>query len=71
MSNSRPDELYAAHLTTLMQRTDRSLGATGFDALVVHAGRPPLQFLDDQDYPFKVNPQFKASGGGIGDIGCT
>jgi Xaa-Pro dipeptidase len=60
VSNSRPDELYAAHLTTLMQRTDRSLGATGFDALVVHAGRPPLQFLDDQDYPFKVNPQFKA-----------
>ncbi len=24
------------------------------------AGRPPLLFLDDQDYPYKVNPQFKA-----------
>ncbi len=60
MSDSRLDQLYAAHLTTLMHRTDRSLGATGFDALVIHAGRPPVQFLDDQDYPFKVNPQFKA-----------
>jgi len=60
VSDSRLDQLYAAHLTTLMRRTDRSLGATGFDALVIPAGRPPLQFLDDQDYPFKVNPQFKA-----------
>jgi Xaa-Pro dipeptidase len=60
VSDLRPDQLYAAHLTTLMHRTDRSLGATGFDALVIHAGRPPIQFLDDQDYPFKVNPQFKA-----------
>jgi len=54
------DQLYVAHLTTLMQRTDRSLAQSGFDALVVHAGRPPALFLDDQDYPFKVNPQFKA-----------
>ncbi len=60
MSDSRLDQLYAEHLTTLMQRTDRCLAATGFDALVIPAGRPPLQFLDDQDYPFKVNPQFKA-----------
>ena len=60
MSDSSLDQLYAAHLATLMERTDRALSASGFDALVVHAGRPPLQFLDDQDYPFKVNPQFKA-----------
>ena len=60
MSDSSLDQLYAAHLATLMNRSDRALAATGFDALVVHAGRPPLQFLDDQDYPFKVNPQFKA-----------
>ncbi len=43
-----------------MQRTDRSLAATRFDALVVQAGTPPTQFLDDQDYPYKVNPHFKA-----------
>lgn len=60
MSDSSLDQLYAAHLATLMRRTDRALSASGFDALVVHAGRPPLQFLDDQDYPYKVNPQFKA-----------
>jgi Xaa-Pro dipeptidase len=54
------DELYASHLRTLSQRTDKSLAATGFDALVIHAGRPPMLFLDDQDYPYKVNPQFKA-----------
>ena len=60
MSDSSLDQLYAAHLGSLMSRADRSLERSGFDALVVHAGRPPLQFLDDQDYPYKVNPQFKA-----------
>jgi Xaa-Pro dipeptidase len=60
VSNLSLDQLYAAHLSTLMQRTDRCLERCGFDALVIHAGRPPIQFLDDQDYPFKVNPQFKA-----------
>jgi Xaa-Pro dipeptidase len=54
------DQLYGQHLQTLMRRADRSLAATGFDALVVHAGSPPTQFLDDQDYPYKVNPHFKA-----------
>src|SRR5260221_10990878 len=43
-----------------MRRTERSLAASGFDALVIQAGSPPTQFLDDQDYPFKVNPHFKA-----------
>ena len=60
MSDASLDQLYVPHLQTLMQRTDRSLAATGFDALVIHAGCPPTQFLDDQDYPYKVNPHFKA-----------
>ena len=60
MSQSGLDELYEPHLQTLMQRTERSLAATGFDALVIHAGCPPTLFLDDQDYPYKVNPHFKA-----------
>jgi Xaa-Pro dipeptidase len=54
------DQLYLDHLRTVSERTDRSLAAAGFDALVVQAGSPPIQFLDDQDYPFKVNPHFKA-----------
>ena len=60
MSQSGLDELYKLHLHTLMQRTERSLAATEFDALVIHAGCPPTLFLDDQDYPYKVNPHFKA-----------
>src|SRR5690606_24177789 len=31
----------------------------GFDHLVVPAGVLHYQFLDDRDYPFFVNPQFK------------
>ena len=38
MSESSLDQLYAAHLQTLMRRTERSLAASGFDALVIHAG---------------------------------
>jgi Xaa-Pro dipeptidase len=60
VSQSSLDLLYEPHLQTLLRRTERSLAASGFDALVIHAGSPPTQFLDDQDYPFKVNPQFKA-----------
>jgi Xaa-Pro dipeptidase len=60
VNQSGLDELYKPHLQILMQRTERSLAATGFDALVIHSGSPPVQFLDDQDYPYKVNPQFKA-----------
>jgi len=54
------DELYKPHLEMLSRRTARSLAASSFDALVIHAGSAPVQFMDDQDYPFKVNPQFKA-----------
>jgi Xaa-Pro dipeptidase len=60
VSQSSLDQLYEPHLQTLMRRTEQSLAASGFDALVIHAGCPPTQFLDDQDYPFKVNPHFKA-----------
>ena len=60
MGNDTLDQLYPAHLRTLMQRADRILAETGYDALVIHAGAAPTQFLDDQDYPFKVNPHFKA-----------
>ena len=54
------DSLYLQHLQVMMKRTDKSLAATSFDALVIAAGDPPTLFLDDQDYPYKVNPQFKA-----------
>ncbi len=60
MNDSSIDQLYSPHLQTLTMRADKALAATGFDALVIRAGSPPAQFLDDQDYPFKVNPHFKA-----------
>ena len=60
MLETSVDQLFAAHLQILTRRTDKSLAATGFDALVIHAGCPPTQFLDDQAYPYKVNPHFKA-----------
>jgi Xaa-Pro dipeptidase len=60
VNDSSIDQLYLPHLKSLMARTDKALAAAGFDALVVSAGTPPVLFLDDQDYPFKVNPHFKA-----------
>lgn len=60
LNDAQLDQQYLYHLQTVMQRTDRSLAAAGFDALVIQSGLAPTQFLDDQDYPFKVNPHFKA-----------
>jgi Xaa-Pro dipeptidase len=60
VTEARLDDLYQEHLQTVIRRTDESLAVAGFDALVVHAGVPPTLFLDDQAYPFKVNPHFKA-----------
>jgi len=51
--------LYPQHLATLRERTDTALERGGFDHLVVPAGRPITKFLDDNDYPFTVNPHFK------------
>ncbi|MFI2812668.1 Xaa-Pro dipeptidase [Microbulbifer sp. JSM ZJ756] len=53
-------KLYATHMATLRQRYDSILEETGFDTLNVLSGRPKVQFLDDNYYPFRVNPQFKA-----------
>jgi Xaa-Pro dipeptidase len=60
VSSTDLNQLYVEHLQAVMRRTDRSLAECDFDALVVQAGTPPTQFLDDQDYPFKVSPHFKA-----------
>src|ERR1700724_3370554 len=60
VSESSIDQLYKPHLQPLMRRAEQALAASGFDALVIQAGTAPIQFLDDQDYPFKVNPHFKA-----------
>jgi Xaa-Pro dipeptidase len=52
--------LFAAHLRELGRRSDEALQATGADQLVVYSGALAMLFLDDQSYPFKANPHFKA-----------
>jgi Xaa-Pro dipeptidase len=52
--------LYAEHLASLKSRYDRILDSCGYDTLNVFSGAPKVQFLDDNYYPFKANPQFKA-----------
>jgi Xaa-Pro dipeptidase len=61
MDTQHPDlhPLYTEHLAILKSRSDTALQRGGFDHLVVPSGHTHYQFLDDRDYPFHVNPQFK------------
>lgn len=52
--------LYHQHVVTLQQRTQAALERDHLDALLIHSGELITLFLDDHDYPFKVNPHFKA-----------
>jgi len=52
------DRLFPAHLAAIAARADDALTACGFDALAVFSGRAANHFLDDQGWPFKVNPHF-------------
>ncbi len=62
MSPSKSDiaALYPQHLEILQQRTGEALQRGGFDHLVVPSGTLHYQVFDDRDYPYAVNPQFKA-----------
>ena len=51
--------LYPRHLSTLRERADKALATGGFDHLLIAANMPLGKFLDDQDYPFAINPHFK------------
>lgn len=50
---------YAHHLSTVSARFDEALAATGFDAVIIHAGQPRYAFQDDNPYAYRVNPLFK------------
>ncbi|KAA8997260.1 Xaa-Pro dipeptidase [Affinibrenneria salicis] len=52
--------LYPQHLAVLQERARTALARHQLDALLIHSGEPLRVFLDDHDYPFRVNPQFKA-----------
>ncbi|UNK43105.1 Xaa-Pro dipeptidase [Luteimonas sp. S4-F44] len=53
-------DLYADHLATLSDRTRTALERAGLDHLVIPSGTLHYQVFDDRDYPYAVNPQFKA-----------
>lgn len=50
---------FGRHVTTVSDRYTRALSDHGFDAAVIFSGTLFMQFLDDNPYPFKTNPQFK------------
>lgn len=50
---------YANHIATVQQRFNDALQATGFDSVLIYSGQPAVAFLDDNPYPFRVNPMFK------------
>jgi Xaa-Pro dipeptidase len=51
--------LFADHLGIVQKRSGAALATTGYDSLLVHAGTPPLLFLDDHHLPFRVQAPFK------------
>src|SRR5690606_5175096 len=61
MDSQYPDlyRLYAGHLATQRRNADAALQRVQRDHLVIAAGQPAMQFLDDRPYPFAVNPHFK------------
>ena len=60
MSHALLASLYPAHLQTLQARATEALQRGGFDHLVVPSGNLHYQLFDDRDYPYAVNPHFKA-----------
>jgi Xaa-Pro dipeptidase len=52
--------LYADHLDVLRSRADAALARGDLDHLVIPSGTLHYQAFDDRDYPYAVNPQFKA-----------
>lgn len=58
--NADPATLYADHLRVMQTRADEALLRGGCDHLVIPSGTLHYQLFDDRDYPYAVNPQFKA-----------
>ena len=52
--------LYPNHIAELHRRTEQALARGGFEHLVIPSGTSHYQVFDDRDYPYAVNPQFKA-----------
>ena len=51
--------LFTEHLEVVTKRSASALKSAGYDGLLVHAGTPPLLFLDDHHLPFRAQAPFK------------
>ena len=51
--------LYPDHIKELQSRAKTALQRENLDGIVIHSGQELKIFLDDNSYPFKVNPHFK------------
>lgn len=60
MPAALPDPLYPSHLAEWVRRADHALDGSGYEALAIGAGTAPMQFRDDQAYPFVAAPYFRA-----------
>ncbi len=58
--SARLESEYGAHLAIMDQRLDDALRAAGFDGAIIFAGDEKIVFRDDQPYPFRTEPYFKA-----------
>lgn len=52
--------LFAQHINELNARAKTIMTRQNIETLIIHSGQAHRQFLDDMDYPFKVNPHFKS-----------
>jgi len=57
--NQQLSEEYPAHITQLQLRTKQALARENIEGIVIHSGQEIKAFLDDNAYPFRVNPHFK------------
>lgn len=51
-------QLYAQHLEIVSRHFEKSLAQSDLDYLLIPSGAPVRMFMDDMDYPFKVNAYF-------------
>ena len=52
--------LFTQHINELNARAKTIMTRENIETLIIHSGQAHRQFLDDMDYPFKVNPHFKS-----------
>jgi len=57
--NSKLADQYPAHITQLQKTSKTALDRENLEGLVIHSGQEIKAFLDDNSYPFRVNPHFK------------